>query len=249
MNASKTEIKSTEGYIPQIKSRPLSIAAVFMRGLWTNNPGLCQLLGLCPLLAVTTSAVNAMGLAAATLAVLCVSSVVISVLRKIIFQEIRIPLYVLLIATLVSVVRFYAQAWYPDLYSRLGIYLSLIVTNCVIMGRAEAFARKNNPVRSLADALGCSLGFGIILFAAGSIREILGSGSWMSGAPELLGSWAAAFETTGIITSDYTCLTAILPPGGFFVLALLIALKNALSRIGRSSRDKYYRIDSKMKYT
>lgn len=248
MNTGNTKIPATEGYIPETTAaRPLSIPAIFMRGLWSNNPGLCQLLGLCPLLAVTTSAVSALGLAAATLAVLCVSSVMVSLLRRIIFPEIRILLYVLLIATLVSIVRFYAKAWYPDLYSQLGIYLSLIVTNCVIMGRAEAFARKNNPVRALADALGCSLGFGLILFAAGSIREILGSGSWMNGAPELLGEWAAAFETTGIIAPDYTCLTAILPPGGFFVLALLIALKNALSMIGRSSRERRLRIHSSRK--
>ena len=163
------------------------LIAVFLKGLWSNNPGLCQLLGLCPLLAITNSAINALGLAIATLVVVMFSSLVISILRRCIFREVRIPLYVVLIATLVTVVRFYVEAYFPDLYDSLGIYLSLIVTNCVIMGRAEAFAGRNNPLRSLADALGSGLGFGLVLFVLGCIREIIGSGTLFAGASSLLG--------------------------------------------------------------
>ncbi len=205
-----------------------SLLKVFIKGLWSENPGLCQLLGLCPLLAVSNSAVSALGLGLATLLVVTISSVIISILRKLLLREVRIPLYVVLIATLVTCVRFYVAAYYPSLYDSLGIYLALIVTNCIIMGRAEAVAGKENVVRSFLDALGCGLGFVMVLFALGSIREIVGSGTWMHGAGRLLGSFAEPLEMT-LFSTDYTFLVAVLPPGGFFVLALLIALKNALA--------------------
>ena len=240
----KNDLKTVTGVTASdIKPKPDGLISIFLKGLWSNNPGLCQLLGLCPLLAVTTSAVNALGLALATLLVVICSSVVISILRTCIFREVRIPLYVVLIATLVTVVRFYVEAYFPDLYESLGIYLALIVTNCVIMGRAEAFAGRNNPLRSFFDAAGSGLGFGLVLFALGSIREIIGNGTWFAGASSLLGEVGKSLECQ-ILASDYTLLIGILPPGGFFVLAILIALKNAYSEHKRSKLENSLKIDS-----
>lgn len=220
-----------------------SIVKVFLKGIWSNNPGLCQLLGLCPLLAVTTSAASATGLAFATLLVLCVSSFVISLIRKLIFKEVRIPIYVLLIATLVTVVRFYTQAYFQDLYSQLGIYLSLIVTNCIIMGRAEAYAGKNGPISAFFDALGCGIGFSLVLFVLGALREILGSGTFFMGASNLFGEFGKSLECM-VMSSDYTLMVAILPPGGFFILAFLIALKNFQSNFKRNKIENSYKIKS-----
>lgn len=241
---SKNDLKTVEGVnSATIKAPKESILTIFFKGLWSNNPGLCQLLGLCPLLAVTSSAVNALGLAIATLLVVVFSSVVISILRKCIFREVRIPIYVVLIATLVTVVRFYVEAYFPDLYDSLGIYLALIVTNCVIMGRAEAFAGRNDPIRAFFDATGSGLGFGLVLFALGSIREIIGNGTWFCGASTLLGSFGENLECH-ILADDYHMLIAILPPGGFFVLALLIALKNAWSQHKRNKLENSLKIKS-----
>lgn len=210
-----------------------SLWTIFIKGIWKDNPGLCQLLGMCPLLAVTTSAANALGLGIATIIVMVLSSLVISMIRKIIVPEVRIPIYVVIIASLVTVVRFEVEAFYPALYQQLGIYLALIVTNCIIMGRAEAFAGKNNMLRSVVDAISCGIGFTLVLFALGSVREILGSGTFFVGASDILGAWAAGFEVK-FFEPDLSILIAILPPGGFFVLALLIAGKNALD--SRSAR-------------
>ncbi len=220
-----------------------SIVKIFFKGIWSNNPGLCQLLGLCPLLAVTTSAVSATGLAVATLLVLCVSSFLVSIIRKLIFKEVRIPIYVLLIATMVTVVKFYTQAYFQDLYSQLGIYLSLIVTNCIIMGRAEAFAGKNGPVASFFDALGCGIGFSLVLFVLGTLREILGSGTFFMGASNLFGELGKSLECT-VMTADYTLMVAVLPPGGFFILAFLIAIKNFQSNFRRNKIENSYKIKS-----
>lgn len=239
-------LKPVEGKIEvsEYKTQPdQSIVKIFFKGIWSNNPGLCQLLGLCPLLAVTTSAVSATGLAVATLLVLCVSSFLVSFIRKLIFKEVRIPIYVLLIATMVTVVKFYTQAYFQDLYSQLGIYLSLIVTNCIIMGRAEAFAGKNGPVVSFFDALGCGIGFSLVLFVLGTLREILGSGTFFMGASNLFGEFGKSLECT-VMTSDYTLMVAVLPPGGFFILAFLIAIKNFQSNFRRNKIENSYRIKS-----
>lgn len=238
------DLKTVEGVMREAPKKPaVPLLRVFTRGLWSENPGLCQLLGLCPLLAVSNSAVNALGLGLATLLVVCCSSVIISLLRKLLLREVRIPLYVVLIATLVTCVRFYVEAYYPSLYDSLGIYLALIVTNCIIMGRAEAVAGRESVARSFLDALGCGIGFVMVLFALGSLREIVGSGTWMMGAGRLLGDWAAVFETA-LFPRDYTYLVAILPPGGFFILALLIAGKNSLSIHRRNHADARFAIKS-----
>lgn len=215
-----------------------SLWEIFIKGIWKDNPGLCQLLGMCPLLAVTTSAANALGLGIATILVMVLSSMVISIIRKVVVQEIRIPIYVVVIASLVTAVRFEIEAYFPELYQQLGIYLALIVTNCIIMGRAEAFAGKNNLLRSTVDAIACGIGFTLVLFALGAIREILGSGTLFVGAADLLGPWAQDLEVH-LYSQDFSVLIAILPPGGFFVLAFLIAGKNYLdSRSERIAKKK-----------
>lgn len=223
------------------KTKNISIIEIFFQGLWKNNPGLCQLLGMCPLLAVTTSAANALGLGIATIAVLTISSFVISLLRKIIMPEVRIPIYVVLIASLVTIVRFEMEAYFPELYRQLGIYLALIATNCIIMGRAEAFAGRNNPFRATVDAIACGIGFTFVLFVLGAIREILGNGTFFVGGADLLGSWTQNFEMH-LFSEDYTILISILPPGGFFVLAFLIAAKNALDSRKQRRNERKFRI-------
>ena len=216
---------------------------IFIKGLWKENPGLCQLLGLCPLLAVSSSAINALGLALATIIVMVLSSIIISILRKLILKEVRIPLYVVLIATLVTIVSFEIQAYYPNLYESLGIYLSLIVTNCIIMGRAEAFAGRHDPIRAAVDALSCGIGFGLVLFALGSIREIIGAGTFLAGASSLFGTYGQNLEVI-LFDAKYTYLIAILPPGGFFALAFLIAIKNFLDNRKKIKNENKYKIKS-----
>lgn len=237
--SSLDDIEMIEGVKEQIytKSSQPSLWEIFIKGIWKDNPGLCQLLGMCPLLAVTTSAANALGLGMATIVVMVLSSMVISLLRKFIMSEVRIPLYVVIIATLVTVVKIEVEAYFPSLYQQLGIYLSLIVTNCIIMARAEAFAGKNNILRSTVDAIACSIGFTIVLFALGCVREIIGNGTLFMGATDVLGSWAQGLETQ-VISADKTLLTAILPPGGFFILALFIAGKNFLDGIAKRRAER-----------
>lgn len=230
-----------DDFVP-VKKKP-SLFSILVKGIWKENPGLCQLLGLCPLLAVTSSASSAIGLGFATIIVMLASSLLISLMRKFILREIRIPIYVVLIATLVTVVKFEVEAYFPKLYESLGIYLSLIVTNCIIMGRAEAFAGRNGPIRAVVDAFASGIGFFLVLFALGSIREIFGNGTWFMGASDILGPWAKSLETT-LIASDYTYIIAILPPGGFFVLSFLIAFKNALEIHKKNKEERRYKIKS-----
>lgn len=237
----KEEVKAQ----PKAKSKEPSLGSIIIKGLWKENPGLCQLLGMCPLLAVTTTAASALGLGLATILVLLLSSIIISLLRRFILREVRIPIYVALIATLTTLVRFEVEAYFPALYDKLGIYLALIVTNCIIMGRAEAFAGRHGIIRSAFDALFQGLGFTLVLFVLGSLREIFGSGTWFMGAPELLGSWAQSLQTV-LLPEDLTFLIAILPPGGFFILALLIALKNALELRKQNAEERRFAIKSKM---
>lgn len=233
---------TVEGVLKPAKPKQSSLFEIFLKGIWKDNPGLCQLLGMCPLLAVTTSAANALGLGIATILVLMLSSSMIALIRRLIVPEVRIPIYVIIIAALVTVVRFEVEANFPALYQQLGIYLSLIATNCIIMGRAEAFAGHNGVIRSLVDAIASGIGFTLVLFALGSIREIVGNGTWLVGASDLLGSWAAGWEMQ-LYGSDYTLLIAILPPGGFFVLAFLIAAKNALDGRAKRKAERKARID------
>ncbi len=195
-------------------------------GLWRDNPGLVQLLGLCPLLAVTTSFVNGLGLGIATLLVLTCSNVLVSATRRWIRQEIRIPIYVLIIASLVTCVELIFKAWFPVLDRSLGIFIPLIVTNCAIVARAEVFASRNTIGSSFADGVGMGLGFTMLLVAIGMFRELIGQGSLFSRTDMLFGG----DPSSGIVLVDGGWLIAILPPGAFFSLALAVAAKNVIDR-------------------
>jgi electron transport complex protein RnfE len=191
----------------------------FTKGLWKENAVFKLLLGMCPVLAVTTSAVNGLGMGLATTFVLVCSNIVVALLRKLIPSKVRIPAFIIVIASFVTVVQLSMEAWVYDLYQALGIFIPLIVVNCLILGRAEAFASKNPVSRSIFDGLGMGLGFTLALFVLGSVREIFGSGA-------LLG-----FTLFG---SGYQpMLLMILPPGAFITLGLLLAAMNRFEA-GRS---------------
>lgn len=196
-------------------------------GLWTNNVGLVQLLGLCPLLAITSSLVNAIGLGLATTFTLVVSSVTISLIRKLVRPEVRIPVFVVVIASTVTVVQLVMNAYFHELYKILGIFIALIVTNCAIIGRAEAFASKQPVLPTFIDALTMGVGFTLVLMALGGMREIIGQGTLFANAHLMFGEAARGLDIT--ILADYRgFLIAILPPGAFIGLGLLIALKNII---------------------
>ncbi|MGI2170878.1 electron transport complex subunit E [Shewanella sp. MF05960] len=201
------------------------------QGLWKNNPGLVQLLGLCPLLAVTATITNALGLGVATLLVLIGSNILVSLVRDYVPKEIRIPVFVMIIAALVTCVQLLINAYAYNLYISLGIFLPLIVTNCVIIGRAEAFASRNSLAHSAFDGLMMGLGFTAVLVVLGASRELLGQGTLFDGADLLLGEWASIL-TIHVWQVDTPFLLAMLPPGAFIGMGLLIALKNVIdSRI------------------
>ncbi len=186
-----------------------------------------QLLGLCPLLAVTSTVTNALGLGIATLLVLICSNATVSALRHWVPKEIRIPIFVLIIAAFVSCVQLLMNAFAFGLYQSLGIFLPLIVTNCAIIGRAEAYASKNPIKQASFDGLMMGIGFTLVLLLLGSIREILGQGTLFDGAHLLLGDWALGLRIE-IFHFDSQFLLAILPPGAFIVMGFLIAAKNAI---------------------
>ena len=200
-------------------------------GLWRDNPGLVQLLGLCPLLAVTNSFINGLGLGIATLAVLTCSNGLVSAARRWIRKEIRIPIYVLIIASLVTCIELIFKAWFPTLDRSLGIFIPLIVTNCAIVARAEIFASRNSVGHSLIDGIGMGAGFALLLMAIGAFRELIGQGSIFSDAHMLFGG--EPFR--GFVLVDGGFLLAILPPGAFFSLALAVAAKSAIDRKRRNS--------------
>ena len=195
-------------------------------GLWDENPGLVQLLGLCPLLAVTTTFVNGFGLGIATLVVLMASNALVSATRRWIQPQIRIPIYVLIIASLVTCIELIFKAWFPDLDRSLGIFIPLIVTNCAIVARAEIFASRNPLGPSIADGFVMGSGFALLLMVLGAFRELLGQGSLFAGLDMVLGGTALR----GLVIVDGGWLLAILPPGAFFSLALAIAAKNVVDR-------------------
>jgi electron transport complex protein RnfE len=202
------------------------ISARLRAGIWTDNPGLVQLLGLCPLLAVTTSFVNGLGLGLATMLVLACSNVLVSATRRFIRPEIRIPMYVLIIASLVTCIELVFMAWFPALGRSLGIFIPLIVTNCAIVARAEVFASRNPVGASLLDGVAMGSGFALLLMAIGAFRELVGRGSILSRLDMLLGG----DPMQGLVLVDGGFLLAILPPGAFISLGLFVAAKNALDR-------------------
>mgnify|MGYP006203456495 CR=1 FL=1 len=203
------------------------IKELTLQGLWKNNPGLVQLLGLCPLLAVTATVTNALGLGVATLLVLVGSNIAVSLVRNHVASEIRIPVFVLIIASLVTVVQLLMNAYTFGLYQSLGIFIPLIVTNCAIIGRAEAFASKNPVLPAAVDGFMMGLGFMLVLLVLGTMREVLGQGTLFDGADLLLGDWAKTLRIE-LFAFDSHFLLAMLPPGAFLGMGLLIALKNVI---------------------
>ncbi|MCS5559662.1 MAG: electron transport complex subunit E [Oceanospirillaceae bacterium] len=196
-----------------------------MEGLWNNNPALVQLLGLCPLLAVTGSVVNALGLGFATLLVLVGSNLLVSLIRNKVADDIRLPVFVMIIAALVTITELTMQALTYELYQILGIFIPLIVTNCAILGRADAYARKNPPHLAVLDGLSMGLGFAAVLVLLGAMRELLGQGTLFADMHLLLGPMAQNW--TWVIIDDYRgFLFAVLPPGAFVGMGLIIAAKN-----------------------
>lgn len=205
---------------------PGQFKQILADGAWRQNTGLVVLLGLCPLLAVTGTVINGLALGLATMLTLMVSNLSVSLLRGLLRPEIRIPAFVLIIASVVTVIELLMQAWFYDLYRVLGIFIPLIVTNCAIIGRAEAFASRNAILPSLLDGFATGLGFCLTLVLLGALRELSGHGTLLSGASMLFGDWGRELTLT-LIPDHPGFLLAILPPGAFFGLALLIAARNA----------------------
>lgn len=200
---------------------------IIKEGLWKNNPALVQLLGLCPLLAVTNTVINGLGLGLATVLTLVASNGIISLLRHQIPDEARLPVFVLIIASIVTAIELSMNAWFHELYLILGIFIPLIVTNCSIIARAEAFAARNPVIPSLLDGLMMGMGFTAVLVLLGGMRELLGQGTLFSQAHLMFGEAARGLTIT--IIEDYRgFLIAILPPGAFIGLGLIVALKNAI---------------------
>lgn len=198
-------------------------------GLWSNNVALVQLLGLCPLLAVTGSFINGLGLGLATMMTLILSNTCISLIRHWTRPEVRIPIFVLIIASIVTSIELAMNAWFHELYLVLGIFIPLIVTNCSIIARAEAFASRNTVPDSALDGFMMGLGFTLVLVTLGSLREIIGQGTLFANAHLMFGESARSLELT--LGANYPgFLLAVLPPGAFIGLGLLIALKNSIER-------------------
>lgn len=219
--------------ITQIEDIPQSVPSqwknLFKQGVWANNGALVQLLGLCPLLAVSNNATNALGLGGATLLVLVITNTAVSLFRKITPHDIRIPIYVMIIATAVTTIQLLMNAFAYPVYQSLGIFIPLIVTNCIVIGRAEAFASKNSVMHSAFDGFAMGLGMVLVLLILGAIREIIGNGTLFDGLDLLLGDWAKALRLD-ILHLDNGLLLAILPPGAFIGLGVILAVKNLLDR-------------------
>ena len=196
-------------------------------GIVKENPTFVMLIGMCPTLAVTTSAINGIGMGLSTTLVLVFSNLLISLLRKIIPDSARVPAFIVVVASLVTIVQFLLQGYVPSLYASLGIYIPLIVVNCIILGRAEAYASKNPPIPSLFDGIGMGLGFTLSITCIGAVRELLGAG-------QLFGQQILPLAADGKM--GYEPITIfILAPGAFFVLAMLAALQNKF-KIGAAKR-------------
>ena len=200
-----------------------SKASIFLRGIIQENPVLVLVLGTCPTLAITSSVISAIGMGISAMLVLICSNVVISALRNVIPSKVRIPCYIVVIAGFVTLVQMLLQAYLKPLYEMLGVYLALIVVNCIILGRAEMFASNHTVAESAVDGIGMGIGFTLALILMASIREIFGSGTW------------AGFAIPG--AGDYTISILTMAPGGFFVFGLLMALMNKVTH-GRTGRKK-----------
>lgn len=202
-------------------------AEISVNGLWKNNPALVQLLGLCPLLAVTGSVVNALGMGLATVFVLTLSNASVAIIRNVVSDAVRLPAFVMIIAAAVTIVELLMQAYAFQLYQVLGIFLPLITTNCVILGRADSFACKNRLAPAITDGFMMGLGFALVLVTLGALREIVGTGEIFGNMQLLFGPAAASWKI--VLWDDYPqFLVAILPPGAFIFTGCLIAAKNVI---------------------
>ncbi len=193
----------------------------FTSGLWKMNPILYLMIGLCPLLAVSSAVKDALGMGVAVIFVLTGANVTISLIRRVVPSHVRIPVFIVIIATFVTTVDYSLTAFSPQLHKNLGVYLPLMVVNCIILGRAEAFASKNNIINSALDGLGMGLGFTIAIFVISAIRELLGQGTFMG---------------LNVLGRNYTpFIIMLMPPGAFLVMGFLIALKNSIERRGQKN--------------
>ena len=188
---------------------------IILKGIVRENPTFVLILGMCPTLGTTTSAINGCGMGVATMAVLIMSNLVISLIKNFIPDKVRIPAFIVVIASFVTIIQMLMQAFVPALYASLGVFIPLIVVNCIILGRAEAFASKNGPLDSILDGVGIGLGFTLALTAVGAVREILGSG---------------AIFGVSLGTADFMPLIFVLAPGAFLVLGYLMVLFNKLAK-------------------
>lgn len=218
-----TEIDTTEQANPSVWRNLLA------EGVWKNNGALVQLLGLCPLLAVSNNVTNALGLGLATLLVLVCTNTMVSLFRKFTPNDIRIPIYVMVIATVVTAVQLLMNAFAYPVYQSLGIFIPLIVTNCIVIGRAEAFASKNSVAHSAFDGFAMGLGMTFSLVILGAIRELIGNGTLFDGLDLLLGDWAKSLRVD-VLHLDSGLLLAILPPGAFIGLGVILAVKNLIDK-------------------
>ncbi|WP_373077836.1 electron transport complex subunit E [Zhongshania sp.] len=205
----------------------ISYREISLNGLWKNNPAIVQLLGLCPLLAVTGSVINALGMGLATMLVLTISNTCVSMIRSFASDAIRLPAFVMIIAAAVTCIELLMQAFAYELFQILGIFLPLITTNCVILGRADAFACKNKVLPAMYDGFIMGVGFAVILMLLGAVREIIGTGAIFANMDLLFGESAKTWKI--VLVEDYTAvLVAILPPGAFIFTGMIIALKNII---------------------
>lgn len=209
-----------------------SYSEIAKNGLWANNPSLVQLLGMCPTMAVTTTALNGVGMGLATTLVVTASNICVSLIRNLVSPEIRVPAFILVIAAFTTIIDLAMNAYVHELHKVLGIFIPLIVTNCFVLGRAEAYASKHHVGKAAMDGLMMGFGFTASLFTLGGIREILGKGTIFSGAHNFFGAGAQWMETT-LIPHYGGFLFMILPPGAFIGLGMMIALKNYLDRRGK----------------
>ena len=202
---------------------------ITVNGLWKSNPGLVQLLGLCPLMAVTTNVVNGLGLGLATIVALVASNVAISAVRDYIREEIRIPAFVMIIAANVTLIEMLMKAYLHDLYNILGIFIPLIVTNCIVIGRSEAYASKHPPLHAGLDSFMMGMGFTLVLVVLGGIRELIGNGTLFDQAQLMFGEGAHSLRLS--LGADFKgMLLAALPPGAFIGLGCLVAMKNYIDK-------------------
>ncbi|MBD1573752.1 electron transport complex subunit E [Vibrio sp. S17_S38] len=230
MSEINTEI--TEDTTTEPSTSELSVSEqkqLMKNGLWDNNAALVQLLGLCPLLAVSSTVTNALGLGLATMFVLICTNTIVSLVRNHVPKDVRIPIFVMIIAAVVTCVQLLMSAYAYGLYLSLGIFIPLIVTNCVIIGRAEAYASKNSPKNAALDGFWMGLGMLAVLTLLGALREIIGKGTLFDGADLLLGHWALALRIE-LFHTDNSFLLALLPPGAFIGVGFLIALKQVIDK-------------------